>query len=186
MHNITPIDPSWLALLSNKNHDLVSLGDVLNSPSPIYNEKKDAIMCYVKTKYGFHSWEVPPLAVPMKEKSMRNSGVMMDESYRWFARFLLEGKIIKELAGLPSLLNDPPIIITKKKPIKKCVLLVSALSSEDVDSLSSLRKFWAEKDQKFLFRLLKPWVNEDKVKDFKKLWMKVVKTNIEIWKNNSL
>ena len=180
MHNVTPIDPSWLAILSNKKHQLLSLGDVVSVPSPFYDEKKDSVMCYVKTKFGNHSWEIPPLAVPMSEQSKESPNLMMDDSHRWFARFLLEGKVIKDLSELPNFLNDSPIIITKKKPLKKCVLLVSALSSAGIDSKASLIKYWAKEDQKFLFRLLKPWVREERVKEFKSLWVRVVKESIDL------
>lgn len=183
MLNVTPIDPSWLAFLSDKSNEMLSLGDVVNVPSPFYDKKKDAIMCYVKAKYGYQSWEIPPLAVVMKDKSKEASSLMLDDSYRWFARFLLEGKVVSEFTSLPKFLNDSPIIITKRKPVAKCALLVSALSSADVDSLASLQRYWAEKDQRFLFRLLKPWVKQESIEEFKSLWMKVVKENVKDWKS---
>ena len=37
---------------------------------------------------------------------------ILDDVYRWFARYLLEGKVFSKLRNLLSMLNDPPAIIT--------------------------------------------------------------------------
>ena len=184
MQNVTPLDPRWLSLLLDRKSGLLTMGEtVLTVPCPFYDKKKDEIMCHVKTKFGCHSWEIPPVAVRMKDevkKLTRSSqALMMDESYRWFARFLLEGKIIEDFIAITPLLNDSPIIITKRKPIAKCELLVSALSSANIDTLASLQNYWVKQDKYFLFRLMKPWVKKDDITNFKKQWMAVVKAHVQ-------
>jgi hypothetical protein len=105
---------------------------------------------------------------------------MQDDLYRWFARFLLEGKVLSELSDLASLLNDEPAIITRRKPMKKVVVFVLTLSDAGVDSAAALRKHWAEKDDKFLFKAIKPWVIQDSAEDAKRIWIAAVKSNVKL------
>ena len=114
----------------------------------------------------------------------QNPAFIKDDSFRWFARFLLEGKILPELSDLATLLNEEPSIITRRKPQKKVTLLVSALSSAGVDSAKALQKYWAEQDDKFLFRQLKLWVKDDCVTSAKALWINAVRINVSTWKSD--
>jgi hypothetical protein len=182
MKNVTPIDPTWLGVLAHDSK-LLYHGEPLNVPPPKFDLEKDAIMCAMTTKYGDHGWIIPPVYISMTkalERSKENSAVMVDDSYRWFARYLLEGKVIKELKGLSSLLNDEPVIITRKKPVNKVVLLVSALVSHKIDSASSLCNHWREKDNKFLFKHLKSWVRKECVEEAKNIWIKTVTECIKV------
>lgn len=187
MKNITPIDPVWLGSLA-KGSQLLRLGGPLSSPLPLYDPDKDAILCSVMTKFGNHGWEIPAIKVEMFDalqttEGRRNSHFMVDDSFRWFARFLLEGKIFQELKDLQLMLNDSPAIITQRTPLAKVAQLVSALSSAGVDSASALRKHWATVDNKFLFKNLKSWVVSDKADDAKKIWIETVKQNVKHWEN---
>jgi len=183
MQRVTPIDPEWLATLCHGSN-LIKLGSTpLAAPLPRYMKEKDSIQCAVDTKFGGHGWEVPPCYVDMYETIQKDSAAgMQDDSFRWFARYLLEGKILSELSGLSSMLNDEPSIITRRKPVKKVTLLVSALSDAGVDSAAALRKHWATKNNKFLFKALKPWVSRDSMEEVKRLWIGVVNVNVEAWK----
>mmetsp|Transcript_35799 Transcript_35799/g.52484 ORF Transcript_35799/g.52484 Transcript_35799/m.52484 type:complete len:1193 (-) Transcript_35799:369-3947(-) len=188
MKNVTPLDASWLPTLS-EGTKLISLGSPLDTPTPKYDDDKDAIMCSVETKFGDCGWHVPPLQFEMRKAfentTKKSTGILMDDSFRWFARYLLEGKVLEELHGLSSLLNDDPAIITRKKPVNKVSLIVCALSGAGVENASSLRKYWAENDSKFLFKQLKPWTKKENVADVKRLWVSAVKKNITIWKNTA-
>ena len=117
------------------------------------------------------------------DQRKQTSAVMHDDSYRWFARYLLEGKVLPELSGLSSMLNDEPAIITRRKPMKKVMVFVSTLSDAGVDSASALRKHWAEKDDKFLFKALKPWVIENDAEKAKRLWIAAVTSNVDVWRS---
>jgi ATP-dependent RNA helicase DHX37/DHR1 len=186
MKNITPIDPSWIGTLA-KGSRLLALGAPLSSPPPAYDEQKDAIMVAVSTKFGSQRWEIPSVKQVMYDalqlpEAKHSADFMMDDSFRWFARFLLEGRIIEELKGLKEMLSDSPTIITRKTPVAKVSLLVSALSSAGVDSAAALRKHWAEQDNKFLFKCLKNWIRRDCQADAKKLWIEAVKQSVSLWK----
>ncbi|KAL7542196.1 hypothetical protein ACHAXR_012458, partial [Thalassiosira sp. AJA248-18] len=191
MQRVTPIDAEWLATLCHGSN-LMTLGSPLATPLPRYIKENDSIQCAVETKFGGHGWEIPPFYVDMYERiqeeskldqKKQSSAVMQDDSFRWFARYLLEGKVLSELSDLLPMLNDEPAIITRRKPAKKVMMLVSALSDAGVDSAAALRKHWAEKDNKFLFKTLKPWVDRNCVEDFKRLWITAVNSNVEEWKN---
>ena len=191
MQKVTPIDPEWLAALCHGSN-LITLGSPLATPLPRYIKEKDSIQCAVETKFSNHGWEIPPLYVDMfdimQKKSLsknkkQSSAVIQNDSFRWFARYLLEGKVISELAGLLPMLNEEPSIITRRKPLKKVTLIVSALSHAGVDSAAALQKHWAEKDDKFLFKALKPLVSQGCVEDAKKIWIAAVRKNVEVWKS---
>lgn len=191
MQRVTPVDPEWLAAVC-AGSNLMKLGSSpLAVPLPRYLIEKDVIQCAVDTKFGGHGWEIPPCYVGMRETIGRN-GVgggskksPSDDSFRWFARYLLEGKVLHELTDLPDMLNDEPSIITKRdRPMeKKAMVFVSALSEAGVDSAAALLRHWGDENDKFLFRALKPWVKRDRVEDAKRLWMTTVTSNIEGWKH---
>jgi ATP-dependent RNA helicase DHX37/DHR1 len=191
MQRITPVDPELLASLCHGSN-LLSLGSPLASPIPRYNQDEDCIQCAVETKFGSHSWQIPPLYVDMyemiqnesqAESKKQNPALVKDDSFRWFARLLLEGKIIPELTGLSSLLNEDPSIITRRKPMKRATLLVSALSDEGVDSARALQKHWAEKDDKFLAKYLKAWVRDECLDNAKTMWINAVECTKTKWTN---
>jgi ATP-dependent RNA helicase DHX37/DHR1 len=191
MQKVTPIDAEWIATLCHGS-SLMTLGSPLATPAPRYIKEKDSIQCAVETKFGGHGWEIPPCYVDMYEliqkqsnsdQRKQTSAVMHDDSYRWFARYLLEGKVLPELSGLSSMLNDEPAIITRRKPMKKVMVFVSTLSDAGVDSASALRKHWAEKDDKFLFKALKPWVIENDAEKAKRLWIAAVRSNVDVWRS---
>ena len=147
-------------------------------------------MCSVRTKFGCHGWEVPPLEVEMFDAlhahgAKKGSAFLSGDSFRWFARFLFEGKVLPELSDLKDMLTDIPSLITRQMPIAKVELLVSALSNAGIDNAAALRKQWAEVDDKFLFSIMKKWINPDRAVEFRKLWIQVVKQNIRLW-NESL
>ena len=193
MQRVTPIDPEWLATLCHGS-SLMQLGSSpLGSPLPRYSRERDSIQCAVETKFGGHRWEIPPCYMDMyeaiqeesasnKKKLKISAAAMEDDSFRWFARYLLEGKVLDELSGLSLMLNDEPAIITSCKPAKKVMMIVTALSDAGIDSAAALRKHWAEKNNKFLFRELKPWVKQDNVDVVKQLWIRAVTSNVEAWK----
>jgi ATP-dependent RNA helicase DHX37/DHR1 len=193
MQRITPIDPCWLSELCNGSN-LLKIGDPLSTPIPRYIKETDIIQCAVETKFGCHDWEVPPLFVDMNEVirkgrqkgQMKQTSVRSDETFRWFSRYLFEGKIFSEFSGLSNVLNDEPAIITRRKPSKKVTLLLSALSQSGVDSAVALQNHWAERDNKFLFKELKPWIKKGCAEEAKQIWIAAVKARVEALRTNQI
>jgi len=188
MKNITPIDQSWLGEIS-KGTQMVTLGTPLPSPPPIYHDEQDEIMCSVTTKYGSRGWEIAPTKKSMFEVLNSNSketgAFLRDDSFRWFARFLWEGKIISEFADIRQYMNDSPSLITQRTPSTKVNMLVSILAGAGVDSASALRKHWSVQNDKFLFSQLKNWIKREHHSQAKKIWIEGVRQNVKEWKDTS-
>ena len=188
MKNVTPIDPSWLGSLA-QGSSLLRLGEPMSFPLPSYDSDRDAVLCSVVTKFGNRGWEIPPVKVEMystlQKVGKQSTHFLVDDSFRWFARFLLEGKVLPELLNLTAFLNDDPSVITRKVPVSKVALLVSTLSSAGIDSGQALRKHWAEVDDKFLFKNLRTWTKPENAAEVKHIWMTTVQTNIKRWKDCS-
>ncbi|KAL3922229.1 MAG: hypothetical protein SGILL_002317 [Bacillariaceae sp.] len=183
LKNVTPIEPQWISDISS-NTQLVSYGPPVALPPPSYDANQDAVLCSVTTKYGNHGWKMPPIRKTMydvlQSSEAKNSpDFLPDDSFRWFARCLWEGRVIKELGGLLELMNDSPALITRKSPSSKVTMLVNSLSGEGVDSAAALRKHWAEVDDKFLFRHLKSWIKPEHHATAKKIWVHAVRQNIK-------
>ena len=179
MQNITPIDPSWLGVLATGT-SLLSTGEPLPSPAPVYSPEKDAVLCSVTTKFG--NWEIPPVQVELFDalQTKKSPHFLPDDSFRWFARFLLEGKVLCELRGLAPMLNDSPALMTRRTPTSKVGLLVASLAREGIDSAAALRQHWA-KDRKFLYSLvMSSWVKTSCREEAKKLWIDAVKKNVSL------
>jgi len=179
MKNITPIDPSWLGPLAKDSRMLVT-AEPLSTPNPAYDVDRDAVMCSIRTRFGSHGWEIPPLKVEMFDAlnemgSKKSTNFLPDDSFRWFARFLFEGRVFSELEAMKDMLNDSPSMITRQAPSAKVTLLVTALSNAGIDSAAALRNHWAEIDNKFLFSAMKKWIKVDSAPEFKKLWIATVK-----------
>jgi len=186
MKNITPIDPTWLGEISKETR-MITLGAPLSSPPPIYDAEQDEILCSVTTKYGARGWEISPTKVGMYEvlnsiNRKENHDFLRDDSFRWFARFLWEGKIMSEFADLKKFMNDNPSLLTKKTPSSKVNILITELSRAGVDNASALRKHWSEKDDKFLFLQLKNWIKHEYRSEAKKIWVEGVRQNVKKWK----
>jgi ATP-dependent RNA helicase DHX37/DHR1 len=182
MKNITPVDPSWLGNVA-AGTKLLRLGDPVSTPLPTYDRDTDTVMCSVSTYLGCMGWEIPPVRVEMFNAvqctaTKQNYHFAPDDSFRWFARFLLEGKILPEFAELQSMLNDSPAVITRATTLKKVVLLVAALSNAGIDCGAALRKHWAEVNDKFLFANLKQWVKNDRADEAKQIWILAVRRSI--------
>jgi ATP-dependent RNA helicase DHX37/DHR1 len=190
MKNVTPIDPAWLGIIA-KGSKLSSTGAPLPSPLPKYDKDADAIVCCVETRFGVHHWEIPPiredmsLALGSYDAKKVTSHFLPGDNYRWFARFLLEGEIIKGLKGFDSLLNDSPSILCHKSFSSKVVALVTALASNGINSAHDLKKHWAQVDDKFLFKCLKAWVKKDNEEKAKNMWISAVKESVREFKSAS-
>ena len=194
MKKITPIDPSWLGRLAEGSR-LLTIGEPLVSPLPTYDQHNDKVLCSVQTKFGCYGWEISPVQRDMFKtlelpSSVKNTVYMPDDSFRWFARFLLEGKVFHDLKGLAEMYNDLPSIITRRlnlasgsshSHVSKVTLLVLELSQAGIDNAAALQKHWAEKNSNFLFNAIKRWVKSDFVAKFQTLWVKCVKANMHAW-----
>ena len=178
MKHLTPIDPSWLSFLA-KGSNLLAIGEPIQAPPPSYSAAEDTITCSMKARYGCHGWEVPGIQYPMAMavSVAKGKGLFTeDDLFRWFGRFLLEGKIFFELKEIERMLNDPPSVITRKVSSSKVISLVSALSQHGIMNKHSLIQHWAKVNDKFLFSSMKKWVRPDQAPKFKTIWIRLVES----------
>ncbi len=126
----TIIKPEYIF---NIGGDLVS-SNLINSSSlnePFYNKKDDEINCFVNIKYGYKSWEISNVRVEMKRED--------DNFVRFFARFILEGKVFEEFKQFERYLNSKPSIITNQICIMpKVTMLINLFKINKIKSRKDL------------------------------------------------
>jgi len=118
MKGITIIKDEWLGKLMTRG--LCRWGRILEKPEPRYDAEKDAIKCFVSPNYGPHNWPLSTIEVDFpsvsEAQTVNISGIA--SKTQWFARFLLEGKIINQ-----QTLNGGKTTIKKNdNPIHKVVV----------------------------------------------------------------
>lgn len=187
MKRMTPIDVKWLSQLSIGSR-LLELGEPLATPPPLYDVDQDLMLCAARTKFA--SWEIPsPRYMEMYtllQKYPKNKAqLLLDDSFRYFARYLLEGKVLPEILQFSSKkwFTDDPALIVRKTPSTKVASLVSALSAQGIDSREALIRHWATVDATFLYALVgKSWIQAKYKKSFSSVWKEMTKRHIQEWR----
>lgn len=112
--------------------------------------------------FGSRSWQIPSQELDYP------AGI---DRYKWFARFLLEGKVIPKFAEfVPFLLSAPATMIkTWAKLQPRTEVLLGELVSECADSKKALEAAW-KKDPKFLLAAFKQWVPQSKHSELSLMW----------------
>ncbi|ORX49992.1 P-loop containing nucleoside triphosphate hydrolase protein [Piromyces finnis] len=204
MKGITIIKDEWLGKLMTRG--LCRWGRILEKPEPHYDAEKDTIKCFVSPNYGPHNWPLSTIEVDFPSASeaqtVNISGIA--SKIQWFARFLLEGKIINQQTlnsgkvavkknddpihkiviqrGLFGLLepfiNSKPSIMTKTwaKTQSKVLDLTRVLAASNIDSKQKLLQKWSTQPKFFLDAYLL-WVPSQLHTAIKNIWPPV---NIKI------
>lgn len=133
MRGVTEINKGWLARLAG-NGPMCSFSAPLETPQPFYDEKKDMIMCYVSPRFGPHLWDLPAY---LKEFPQGDPSV-----FKWFARCLLEGKIIPEFSILVTFYSSTPAMMNRPQIPIKAMTFIQALKRENVKSKKDLLDRW--------------------------------------------
>jgi ATP-dependent RNA helicase DHX37/DHR1 len=152
----TVIKTEWLY---NLGGEIISSNLVKDSAlnEPFYDMKDDSIYCYVDLKYGYKSWDIPKVKVTMSNDH--------EGFYRYLARFILEGKIFKELAEFEKFMNAKPKMITNQISIlPKVTMLVNALKFSKVGSRQDILNIWKQR-KSFLMDAYLNWFDDNKLKD---------------------
>lgn len=142
MTGVSVLDAGWVApilLSAGTPPTLLHFGAPLTSPPPHFDVTSDSVVCYCIPSYGTHHWELPPMKRPLLQFYSRKEDDTatgrssktpvgyrrIDEPYRWFARFLLEGSLGLSIKGLPhkSILKETAAVITQLKPSPKVSLI---------------------------------------------------------------
>lgn len=101
MRGVTAIEPEWLAVYVPS---MCNLSDPLTDPEPRYNPQTGKVHCTVTGTFGPQAWPLPNIDIPYPHNL---------EVYKWFARFILEGKVYKKLEKYKQFLLSQPNIMVK-------------------------------------------------------------------------
>lgn len=116
----------------------------------------------MKCSFGPKSWQVPPQELEYP------AGL---DRYKWFAKFLLEGKVIPAFAKFVPFLLCPPVTMIKSwaKLQPRTEILLSELVNGKADSKIALMAA-LKKDPKFLLATLKQWIPQSKHSELTLSW----------------
>ncbi|XP_056389776.1 probable ATP-dependent RNA helicase DHX37 isoform X2 [Hyla sarda] len=159
MKGVSSIEPEWIpALLPQYCH----FGDPLEDPAPYYCQVSGRVKCYRQSTFYRCGWQLPAVEVDYPEGLDR---------YKYFAKFLLEGKVIETLGSYTSILLSNPVTMLKtwSKLQPRTEILLRALVSEKADNLSSLHAAW-KSDPKYLLHAFCQWIPEAVHADVAKAW----------------
>ena len=159
MRGVTGIHAAWLPSLCPAS---TIRGEPLSEPEPIYSGDSGRVTASYKPTWGQLGWPLPVTELEME------TGL---DKYKWFGRFLLEGKVIPALEKYrTSLLSNPLIMVKSWSNLqKRTEILVRELARESCDSGEKLTKIWA-RDPKYLLSAFLAWLPEVIHPDVTKEW----------------
>ena len=95
------MEAEWLPLFASGH---VTFSQPLEDPPPQFDPEKGQVMCYMKGTFDHCAWELPVVLLEYP------AGL---EKIKWFARFLLEGKVFPKLQKLSCDLLSLPSTMVK-------------------------------------------------------------------------
>ncbi|XP_044296662.1 probable ATP-dependent RNA helicase DHX37 [Varanus komodoensis] len=163
MKGISVVEPEWIPLLLPP---YCHFGDPLDNPPPFYCPERGHVRCHRPSAFYRIGWQLPAVEVDYPE------GI---ERYKYFAKFLLEGKVIKKLATYSRCLLSSPVTMLKSwaKLQPRTEFLLQALVSKNVDNRDALLIAW-KKDPKFLLKEYCHWIPEVTHAEVAKIWPPVL------------
>ncbi|XP_022653235.1 probable ATP-dependent RNA helicase kurz [Varroa destructor] len=157
---VCPIEPSWLPVLAPQQ---CVLSEPLESPAPEYHERDDIVYVWVEGTYGPFAWKI--------DKTRMKAPAHWPARFNWFAKALLDGKVITQLRKYkPSYTSQPAIVVKKYAAIsQRASDLVEALRKANVCSRADLLARW-KVDPKFLLRPYLDWCQTNVHGQIKMSW----------------
>ncbi|XP_062487606.1 probable ATP-dependent RNA helicase DHX37 [Pezoporus occidentalis] len=159
MKGVSAVEPEWIpALLPPYCH----FGKPLENPPPSYCPETGRVRCHRPSVFHRVSWELPAVEVDYPE------GI---DRYKYFARFLLEGKVIKKLKSYSQCLLSSPLIMLKTwaKLQPRTEALLQALVAENCDNRGALLAAW-KRNPKYLLTAYRQWIPEALHDDLAQKW----------------
>nr|XP_026489100.1 probable ATP-dependent RNA helicase kurz [Vanessa tameamea] len=149
MRNVTAIEPEWLPIYVPQ---MCNLGEPLSTPEPRYDEASGRVKCHFKGTFGLSCWELPVVEIDYPDKI---------ERYRWFARYLIEGKVFPKLKKYAGSLLSPPSTMVKSwaKLQSRTEVILKALIARRAGTKDQLGSVWKEQPNYLLEEYLK-WLPE--------------------------
>ncbi|KFP56201.1 putative ATP-dependent RNA helicase DHX37, partial [Cariama cristata] len=159
MKGVSAVEPEWIPVLLPP---YCHFGKPLENPPPSYCPETGRIRCHRPSVFYRVSWQLPAVEVDYPE------GI---DRYKYFARFLLEGKVIKKLSSYSQCLLSSPLIMLKtwSKLQPRTESLLQALVAENCDNRDALLAAW-KKNPKYLLAAFRQWIPEAMHDDLAKKW----------------
>ncbi|KAK2538102.1 hypothetical protein Q9966_005863 [Columba livia] len=159
MKGVSAVEPEWIPVLLPP---YCHFGKPLENPPPSYCPETGRIRCHRPSVFHRVSWELPAVEVDYPE------GI---DRYKYFARFLLEGKVIEKLSSYSQCLLSSPLIMLKtwSKLQPRTESLLQALVAENCDNRDALVAAW-KKNPKYLLAAFRQWIPEAMHDDLAKNW----------------
>jgi len=212
MATLSVINAAWLATVLGPAYDnagqslcpaspLLQTSAPLATPVPFYDRSLDEIVCYVVPTFGNNKWELAPQQQPMHlclSESMTNNNLKsiekdntptgfrkVEAACRWFARYLLEGKV--QLGSQTSSTTgsdmfhiarcrEPPAALTDMRPVPRVSNLLRAMAQDGIRSRETLEakiKERRELQESYLLDELTAFMHVEDRKEFKKKWLRM-------------
>uniref|UniRef100_UPI00398EC82E probable ATP-dependent RNA helicase DHX37 n=1 Tax=Pristiophorus japonicus TaxID=55135 RepID=UPI00398EC82E len=159
MKGLTEIESEWIPLLLP---EYSHYGKPLVTPPPRFCPDTGRIKCHRESTFFRVGWQLPAVEVDYPEGLDR---------YKYFAKFLLEGTVIKKFASyINCLLSSPSTMLkTWAKLQPRTDALLGALVSENVDNRDALLAAW-KKNSKYLLLAYCQWLPEAVHADVSQHW----------------
>ncbi|XP_075754590.1 putative ATP-dependent RNA helicase DHX37 isoform X2 [Pelodiscus sinensis] len=159
MKGVSAVESEWIPILLPP---YCHFEKPLAIPPPFYCPETGRIRCHRPSVFYRVGWQLPAVEVDYPE------GI---DRYKYFAKFLLEGKIIKQLGFYKRCLLSSPLTMLKtwSKLQPRTEILLKALVSESVDSHDALLSAW-KKNPKYLLSAYCQWLPEVMHDDVAKRW----------------
>ncbi|XP_053557822.1 probable ATP-dependent RNA helicase DHX37 [Bombina bombina] len=159
MKGVSAIEPEWIpALLPQYCH----FGPPQETPAPFYCTESGRVKCERPSTFYRVGWQLPAVETDYPEGLDR---------YKYFAKFILEGKVIKKLSKYTNVLLSSPVTMLKTwaKLQPRTEVLLKALVSENADNLAALVAAW-KKDPKYLLSVYCEWTPEAVHEEISQSW----------------
>ncbi|KAL8569007.1 hypothetical protein ACOMHN_048255 [Nucella lapillus] len=139
MKGVVGVEPHWLPEVAPYH---CQFSKPLTDPPPSWAEDTGKVMCCMKCTFGSGGWSLGQVRLEFPAVA---------ERYAWFAHFLLEGRVIPQLAKYAPLLLSPPSTITKgwARLQPRTEVLKKALMTRGVASRQALLEEWKRSPQFF-------------------------------------
>ncbi|XP_010083530.1 PREDICTED: probable ATP-dependent RNA helicase DHX37, partial [Pterocles gutturalis] len=159
MKGVSAVEPEWIPVLLPP---YCHFGKPLEDPPPSYCPETGRIRCHRPSVFYRVGWQLPAVEVDYPE------GI---DRYKYFARFLLEGKVIEKLGSYSRCLLSSPLIMLKtwSKLQPRTESLLQALVAENCDNHDALLTAW-KKNPKYLLSAYCQWIPEALHDDVAKQW----------------
>uniref|UniRef100_F7F3D3 Activating signal cointegrator 1 complex subunit 3 n=1 Tax=Ornithorhynchus anatinus TaxID=9258 RepID=F7F3D3_ORNAN len=159
MKGVTAVEAEWIpVLLPLYCHFQKPLED----PPPAYCHESGRVRCHRASMFYRVGWQLPAAEVDYPE------GI---ERYKYFAKFLLQGKVFPRLASYSNCLLSSPVTMLKTwaKLQPRTEILLKALVSENADCRDALLNAW-KRNPKYLLSAYCEWIPQAMHADVTKAW----------------